>query len=109
CSPVGCASAPTPSPSPPPTTAAPTSCTRSWLAAWSDMECGGLPPLWSAGACSRFGVGGGPGPDGLVTSGLSSDRRPPPTPKRRQAAALQSKLPHPQSTPKPHSSPPPRL
>src|SRR5262245_59651173 len=25
------------------------------------LEGGGLPPLWSAGACSRFGVGGGEG------------------------------------------------
>src|SRR5262249_26266251 len=37
---------------------------------WSVLECGGLPPPWSAAACCRFGVSG-------VRGVLPTPRRPP--------------------------------
>jgi len=62
-------------------------------------RCGGLPPLWSAVACHRFGVGGVRGNPAELTT-------PPPTPKRQQAAALQSasKLAHSKVTPESEAS-----
>src|SRR5262245_39352353 len=49
-----------------------------------------MPPLWSAAACCRFGVGGVPAAQQAVSPPY------PATPKRWQATALQSgsKLPH---------------